>query len=81
MYAIITDRNGHEEARYILSDTDPLDCDVYAQRFANAIGYDLEGEEPTARIPDGCEDYTVTITEEPHAARCWSRANYMIASE
>lgn len=81
MYAIITDRNGHEAARYALTDTDALDCDQYAARFALDMGVDLEGEEPAARIPDGCEDYTVTLTEDPTAPRCWSRANYMISPE
>ena len=81
MYAIITDRHGNEEARFILTDTDPLDCDQYAARFAQAMGFDLEGEEPQSRIPDGCEDYTVTLTEHPHSVRCWSRANYMICNE
>ena len=81
MYAIITDRNGTEEARFILTDTDPLDCDHFAARFAADIGYDLEGEEPQSRIPDGCEDYTVTLTEDPQGVRCWSRANYMIKNE
>lgn len=81
MLAIITDRNGNTEAAYSLSDTDPLDCDHYAARFSNEIGIDLEGEEPDSRIPDGCEDYTVTLTDDPSGARCWSRANYMISAE
>ena len=81
MYAIITDRHGNEEARYILADTDPLDCDLYAARFADAMGIDLEGEEPDSRIPDGGEDYSVTLTQEPHGVRCWSRANYMMSAE
>lgn len=81
MYAVITDRHGNEEARFVLTDTDALDCDQYAARFAAAMGFDLEGEEPQSRIPDGCEDYTVTLTEDPTAPRCWGRANYMIANE
>ena len=81
MYAIITDRHGNEEARFVLTNTDALDCDQYAARFAQAMGFDLEGEEPQSRIPDGCEDYTVTLTEDPAAPRCWSRANYLVKQE
>lgn len=78
MFAIIYDRNGEEQARYILSDTDLLDCDIYADRFARDMGIDpLEGEEPNGRIPDGGEDYRVELTDEPNAARCWTSANYM----
>jgi hypothetical protein len=78
MYAIIYNRNGDEQARYILSDSDALDCDLYAARFARDMGIDaLEGETPTERIPDGSEDYRVELTDEPKAVRCWTTANYM----
>lgn len=81
MYAILTDRNGTEIDRYTLTDTDLLDCDRFADIFANGLGIELEGEAPDSRIPDGCEDYTVTLTEDPQGVRCWSRANYMIKNE
>lgn len=80
MYAIIYDRNGQEQTRYTLADSDLLDCDIYAARFAKDMGINaLEGETPTERIPDGCEDYRVELTEEPNAARCWNSANYLFS--
>ena len=79
MYAILRDRNGYEIDRCKLSDTDPLDCDHFAAVFSNYLGIDLEGETPDSRIPDGGEDFSITLTEEPTAPRCWCSANYMTA--
>ena len=79
MFAIITDRNGHELGRYTLADADPLDCDQYAARWANDMGVTVA--EPDGLIPDGCEDFAVTLTDQPGAARCWTSQNYMIEAE
>jgi hypothetical protein len=76
MYAIIQNRHGEEEARYALTDTDPLDCLIYAKRYARDVGTDFEDG---GDVPDGCEDFSVTLTEDPeNTAVCWSRANYCI---
>ena len=80
MLAILRYRSGREVERITLTDTDPLDCDHFAERFSNLIGYELEGE-TEGRIPDGCEDYSITITDDPEGVRCWSSANYMVKAE
>ena len=81
MFALILDRSGCEAARYALADADALDCDLYAARFGRDMGVTLEGEEPGASIPDGCEDYRVELTEEPGSVRVWASANYMASIE
>jgi hypothetical protein len=79
MYAIIKNRHGEEEARYTLSDTDTLDCGIYAARYANDVGTDFEDGD---NVPDSCEDFSVTITENPeNAAVCWKSANYCVTWE
>jgi hypothetical protein len=80
MFALILDRSGVEAARYALADADLLDCDLYAERFGRDFGLTLEGEEPGASIPDGCEDYRVELTEEPGSVRVWKSANYFVSS-
>lgn len=79
MFAIITDRNGHELGRYTLGDADALSCDDYAQRWANDMGLTLSAFD--GLIPDGCEDFAVTLTDQPGAARCWNSQNYMIEAD
>lgn len=80
MYALIYDQHGNEQARYNVANDDQLSPDTYAERFAFSIGYELEGSKPGALIPDGCEDYRVTIQEEPGSVICWTSRNYMIAN-
>lgn len=80
MFALITDQHGQELARYTLADTDPLNCDTYAQRYADAIGYDLDHSD--GEIPGGLGDFTVTLTEQPeNTAVCWSSRSYFLSQE
>jgi hypothetical protein len=79
-FAILRYRSGREVDRIMLTDSDPLDCDHFAERFSKTLGYELEGE-TEGRIPDGCEDYSITITDDPEGVRCWSSANYMLKPE
>ena len=79
-YAIFRDRDGHEIDRYMLAGDDVMDCDHYAAKFADGLEIELQ-DETFGRIPDGCEDYSVTITDNPHGPRCWSSANYMTKPE
>jgi hypothetical protein len=81
MYAIIYNRDGAEQWRLELNETATLDPDAYARIFAGLYGIELEGEEPGAAIPDGGEDFSVVIQEEPGAVRCWTSANYMVRGE
>lgn len=79
MYAIVKNRHGEEEARYTLSDSDTLDCSLYAKRYANDVGTDFEDG---GNVPDGCEDFSVTLTEDPdNNAVCWNSANYCVIWE
>lgn len=78
MLAILKDRNGTEVDRITLDDNDPLDCDRFASRFAATWGFELDED---GIIPDGSEDYSVTLTDDPDGVRCWESANYMIVQE
>lgn len=76
MFAIIEDSEGREQARYILTDDDLLDCDIYAERFSNEIGYDLE---PSSMPGNMCgAHYYVILQEEPGSVICWSSASYFL---
>ena len=79
-YAIITDdTTGDELARYVLADADLLDCDLYADRYANESGFSLDTSE--GHVFTGCADFTVTLQEEPGAVCCWTSQSYYIAAE
>jgi hypothetical protein len=79
MYAIIQNRDGQEEARYTLTERDPLDCLIYAKRYARDVGTDFEDE---GDVPAGGEDFSVTLTEDPeNTAVCWNSARYCITWE
>ena len=74
--AFILDRNGAVMAFY---DVDELDPDLYAERYAQEQGFDID--ETGGAIPDGCEDFSVKIAETPDAVRCWTSKNYMMKAE
>ena len=74
--AYIIDRNGAVMAFY---DVDELDPDLYAERYAQEQGFDID--ETGGAIPDGCEDFSVKIAETPDAVRCWTSRNYMMKAE
>ncbi len=80
-YAVLKAGHGKEEGRIVLEDDDPMDCDHFAAKFSEMLGITLEGALPGEDIPDGCEDYSVTITDDPDSVRCWSSQNYMVAAE
>jgi hypothetical protein len=81
MFAIVYDRHGIEETRYPLSDNDVLDCDIYADRFSQMIGHELDNGDGLL-IPDGCEDYSVVLTDDPdNTSRCWTSRNYLLIPE
>lgn len=81
MFALIYDRNGQEQARWPIADHELLNPDVYAERYSTAIGYPLKGSKPEAIIPDGTEDYRVTLQEEPGSVVCWTSRNYLLMPE
>lgn len=74
--AFILDRNGAVMAFY---DVDELDPDLYAERFADQSGFEIDDSD--GLIPDGCEDFSVRIAETPDAVRCWTSRNYMMKGE
>lgn len=76
MLAILRDRHGDEQGRITLKDEDYLDCDHYASRFADLLGFEIDFNKD--EVPDGCEDYSVTLTGDPLGVRCWKSENYMI---
>ena len=80
-FAILKAGHGQEEGRIVLEDSDPMDCDHFAAKFSEMLGITLEGALPGEDIPDGCEDYSVTITDSPNSVICWSSQNYMVAAE
>jgi len=82
MHCLIFDRSGDLLANFLLDDNDPLDCDYYAERYGNSHGVELEGETPGAMIPDGTEDLSVVILENPgNRVVVWNSHNYMIKQE
>lgn len=81
MYAIIKDVNGNEQQRYDVPDVGALDCGLYADLYADECGLELEFDKHGASIPDGCEDFSVTLTADPHSVNCWLSENYLFARD
>lgn len=77
MYAMLYDRHGEELARLTLADTDSLEPEHYAPRFADLMGIDeLAPSTPAAQIPDGCEDFRIEITADPSTVIVWKSCNF-----
>jgi hypothetical protein len=72
MFAVLRDRHGEIIDQVALTDNDPLELDFWREYFENRIDMTLE----SARIPDGCEDFSITLTEDPDGIRCWAAHNY-----
>ena len=73
MYAVI-EVDGQQEAIYTLTEWDLLDCDIYAQRYAEQIGYALI---PSGMPGNVCSaDVYVILQEEPGSVVCWNSASY-----
>jgi hypothetical protein len=79
MYAIIKDVNGKEKRRYDVPDVGALDPEIYAHQWCKEIGVSLSSED--GWVPSGGEEFSVTLTEDPHAVRCWSFTGFMYARE
>lgn len=71
--AYIMDVNGAVMADYAVDELDP---DIYAEQFARDQGFEID--ETDGAIPDGCEDFSVKISEAPDSVRCWTFRNYMM---
>lgn len=77
MFALIKDQHGQELCRIVLSDMDTLDLDWWADKYASAMDIELSLDD--GYIPDGCEDFSVVLTDDPeNTAVCWASKNYMI---
>jgi len=74
MYAVLKDGHGDIIDQTMLSPTDTLDIEYWKNYFEHR--FELELHE--GNIPDGCEDYSITITEDPEGVSCWSSANFML---
>ena len=74
--AYIISGGGEVLAYYLLQDNDPLDADHFAQHYATMAGFELDTD--CGLIPDGCEDFSVKISNAPDDLRCWTSCNYMM---
>lgn len=79
MYALIKDVNGNEHQRYDVPDVGALDPLIYAKQWCEEIGVSLADEE--GWIPEGGEEFSVTLTEDPHAVRCWSFTGFLYSRD
>lgn len=79
MFVLVTDdRDGAELLKRKLADDELLDCDLYAQEYAQQSGFELHQSD--GYIPTGCADFTVTIQREPGSVVCWNSKSYFIKS-
>lgn len=81
MNAYISDpSSGELLATYKLSDTDLLDCRIYADKYANAMGVSID--ESDGYIPTCCGDINVTLSDNPHGHTvCWSSESFYLEVE
>jgi hypothetical protein len=76
-YAIVKDKHGAELERYELDETDLIDLDTYAIRYAEGCALDFERGEGSG----GDCDFSVTLTDEPDSVRIWGSAEYWFKEE
>lgn len=74
-YAIVKDKHGAELERYELDETDLIDLDTYAIRYAGGLAFE-QGDEAESDC-----DFSVTLTDEPDGVRCWGSASYWFIGE
>jgi hypothetical protein len=75
MYLII--ESGHQvEVCRRLAPTELLDCVHHAERYAQAIGYDLDTESPQHTGIGADVDVTIQRTKKPGAAVVWNSAGF-----
>lgn len=81
MFAVIIDpSSGEEFERWELDDEDPLDCDLYAERYANMVGYAIA--ESTDYIPNCSGDFRVELREDPdNYVHIWNGKSYFFEGE
>ena len=72
MFAVLRDRHSQIIDQVALSDDDTLDHNYWRDYFENRLELRLEA----GFIPDGCEDYSITLTENPDGVVCWAAHNY-----
>lgn len=73
-YAIVKDQHGHELERYELDETDLLDLDTYAARYADGLAFERGDDE-------GDCDFSVTLTEDPDGVRHFASKFYWFSEE
>lgn len=81
MYAIVIDpSSGEEQARWLLGDSEPLNCDTYAARYADCVGMSIAPS--TGHIPNCCGDFRVELRKDPNNSVCiWSGESYYFEQE
>jgi hypothetical protein len=75
MYLIIESGQRVEVCR-TLSPTEPLDCDHHAERYARAIGYALDTDNPCHTGIGADVDVTIQPTKKPGAVHVWNSRGY-----
>lgn len=80
MWAIITDdESGTILVKYQLRDSDIADCDTIARQHADNMGGSID---KGGYVPDGCSDFTVTLTDDPEqTVRVWNSRSYFFSAD
>ena len=78
MFAVIEEQC-EQVACYPLGDDDILDCDIYAERYSQQSGYDLEASDMPGNMCGA--DVYVILQEEPGSCICWNSASYFYVQE
>ncbi len=71
-YAVIEDRHGHEIQRTPIEAHELLDCDLWADRYAEQIGVDIVGPGE----PEVENTFRVVIQRDPGSAVVWGAKTY-----
>jgi hypothetical protein len=78
---LIIESGGTVEVCRQLSPTESLDCTHHAERYAQAIGYPLDTDNPTDTGTGADIDVTVQPTKKPGAVHVWNSRGFYFTED
>jgi hypothetical protein len=81
MHVVVIDpSSGEVFMQRELSDDEILDCDVYANEYADQCGMDIDWSD--GYIPNCCGDFRVELREDPeNSVHIWNGQSYYFKGE
>ncbi len=78
---LLIERGGELDSVRQLSPSESLDIRHHAERYATAIGYELDIDSPTHAGIGADVDITIQPTKKPGAAHVWNSRGYYFTED